>query len=182
MTFKEIRNIITTHLEEFLEIPVVLSDQVAPVPDFPLCYYSVISPYASTGEMGNYLIEDIDGETDVKTIRQEQPNATFSFTVCSINRWSKDENGEDTEPYIFGEDEAQSLAEKAQSFFLLTGYDILSNLGIVVADVTNTANRTTLMVDESARRWGFDVRIRYTREDSRKDRTIDKVSLIRKKE
>lgn len=182
MNFLEVRNTIMTRLEQYLGIPVVLSDQAAPMPEFPFCYYSITTPYAPTGEMGNYRIEDIPGETKITTTRREQPSATFSFTVCSINRWTKDANGAEVEPYIFGEDEAQNLAEKAQGFFLVAGYDILSNLGIVVVDVTNTANRTTLVVDEAARRYGFDVRVRYTREDSRTDGTIKTVTTIREKE
>ncbi len=182
MTFVEIRNAITTRLEEFLGIPVVLSDQATPVPDFPFFYFSVTSPYAPTGEMGNYDYTEIPGGTNITTTRSEQPNSTFSFVACSMNRWTKNDKGEDVEPYIFGEDEAQSFAEKAQGFFLVAGYDILSNLGIVVVDVTNAGNRTTLVVDEAARRYGFDIRVRYTRSDSRTDRTVGTVTTHEIKE
>jgi len=181
MTFLEVRNTITKRLESYLGIPVELSDQTSPVPDYPFCYYSVITPYAPTGEFGNYSIQDNPGETTITTIRTEQPSATFSFVFCSENRWTLDETGAEIEPYIYGEDEAQSLAEKAQGFFLLTEYSVLSNLGIVVVDVTNTTNRTTLVVDEAARRYGFDVRVRYMRSDSRTDGTVGSAVAIRKK-
>lgn len=182
MTFLNVRNTIVSLLEEALDVRVVLSDQTSPVPDFPFAYYSVTTPYAPTGEMGNYSAEEIAGTTRLKTKRTEQPSATFSLVFCSINRYTKDEDGKDVEPFIYGEDEAQSLAERAQGFFLLTGYDTLSNLGIVVVDITNTTNRTTLVVDEAARRYGFDVRVRYTREDMRTDETVGNVAAYSEKE
>lgn len=182
MTFIEIRNTLTSLLEAALGVSVVLSDQVAPAPDFPFCYYSVTTPYAPTGEMGNYSVEEIEGTSKIITTRTEQPSATFSFVFCSINRYSKNEDGKDAEPYIFGEDEAMTLAEKAQGFFLHEGYDTLSNLGIVIVDITNTTNRTTLVVDEAARRYGFDVRIRYTRTDTRQDETVGSVATYSEKE
>lgn len=182
MTFLEARNIITQRLERFLGIPVVLSDQAAPPPGFPFCYYSVTTPYAPTGAMGNYEQTEVPGTTKLTTTRTEQPTATISLVFCSINRWSKGDGGEDAEPYIYGEDEAQSLAERAQGFFLHVEYDTLSNLGVVIVDVGNTTNRTTLVVDEAARRYGFDVRVRYTRTDSRTDDTVGTVATSQEKE
>lgn len=182
MTFIEARNIFTQKLEKYLGVPVVLSDQTTPPSDFPFAYYSITTPYAPTGEMGNYTQEDIPGGDEVAETRSEQPHATISLVFCSINRWTKDEDGQDVEPYIYGEDEAQTLAEKAQGYLLHVGYADLSNLGIVIVDVTNASNRTTLVVDEAARRYGFDVRIRYTREDSRTTESVASIPTIKQKE
>ena len=183
MKFIELRNLMVKSLEEYLGIPVVLSDQTAPVPEYPFCYYSVITSYAPTGEQGNYYNNsNPDGES-VTSTRVEQPGATVSFTFCSVNRWTKDpETGIEKEPYIYGEDEAQNYAEMAQGFFLHVAYAELSNRGIVVVEVTNAANRTSLVVDEAARRWGFDVKIRYARADSRNDDTATTVTTTRVKE
>jgi len=181
MTFLKVRNTISKKLEEHLGIPVKLSEQTDSVPEFPFCFYSVTTPYASTGELGNYSTEEIPGTTDITTTREEQPSATFSFVMCSINRHTKDADGNDIEPYIYGEDEAQILAEKAQGFFLHVERDTLSNLGIVVVSVTNVTNRTTLVVDEAARRYGFDVRVRYVRSDERTDGTVKDVLTIHKR-
>jgi len=171
----DVRNPITARLEDYLGIPVKLSDQTSPVPDPPFCFYSVITPYATTGEQGDYDVSNITETSQVTITRTEQPSATFSFTFASFNRWSKDASGNDCEPYINGEDESQSLAEKAQGFFLMTERDALSNKGIVVVDVTNATPRISLVVDEAARRYGFDVRIRYTRADSRIEETVGSV-------
>jgi len=176
MTFRQVRNTITEKLEEHLGVPVDLSDQIIPVREFPFAFYSVISPYIPNGEMGNYTHTPNEGATTVTTTRREQPTATLSFTFCSINR--DDGNG----GQIFGEDEAQSLAEKAQGFFLVVGRNILSNLGVVVVEITNAAPRTTLVVGETARRYGFDLKVRYTRTDSRIDETIGRVTTVQVKE
>ena len=54
MTFVEARNTIILGLENHLGCPVVLSEQIADVSDFPYSYYSVlasrISDYASQSE------------------------------------------------------------------------------------------------------------------------------------
>ena len=183
MNFVAVRNTITKRLESYLGIPVKLSDQFSPVPEAnPFCFYSVTTPYAPAGEQGNYSEDSIPGSTEITITRREQPSATFSFVFCSFNRWSKSDDGADTEPYIYGEDEALTLAEKAQGFFLHTERERLSNLGIVIMDVTNATNRTALVVDEAARRYGFDVRVRYTRTDTRTEETVGGANTQQKKE
>jgi hypothetical protein len=174
MTIVEVRNTIVKLLEEYLKIPVVLSEQTNPMPPFPLCFYSILTAYVPSGEMGqvDYTLNP-DKET-ITTTRTEQPYAVFSFTFCSENRHDKDGG------FILGEDEALALAEKAQGFFLHGAYNILSNLGIVINQVTNVTNRTGLVVDETTRRYGFDVRVRYKRVDSRTDGTVSSVVLLHK--
>lgn len=174
MTFLEARNIITKRLEAYLGIPVVLSDQAAPVPEFPFCYYSVTTPYAPTGELGDHTQEEVveDGAANIVDTRREMPTATLSLVFCSENRW-EEQDGERV--YIYGEDEAQHYSSKAQGWLQHVAYDTLSNLGIVVVDVMNATNRTALVVDEAARRYGFDLRFRYTRTDERTDSTVSRV-------
>ena len=62
-----------------------------------------------------------------------------------------------------GEDEAWAVADKAISYFKHAGQDDFLALGVAVVDVGQAQDRTTLLVDEAARRVGFDVQIRYTR-------------------
>ena len=80
--------------------------------------------------------------------------------------------------YIFGEDEAQELAARAQGFFIHTGEDEITASGFVVVDVLNAANRSAIVLDEMARRYGFDVRLRYRRIDSRSISTVEKVNPV----
>ena len=91
-----------------------------------------------------------------------------------MNRETLDGNGNPI--LVFGEDEVLELSEKAQGWFLHTGYDYISNMGITVIDVTNVQNRSFLQVDEEARRYGFDVLIRYKRIDERQINVIETVN------
>ena len=163
MTFLEVRNTLVSSLAVALGIPVLLSDQVQPEAEVPFIVYSITAPYASTGELGDHtqtVIEDEDGTEALIDNRREQPSATFSFTACSENRW-------DGEEYIYGDDEAQSITEKAIGYLLQGGYNDLSNKGIV---------------DEAARRYGFDVRVRYTKDDQRRDDILQSVVTKEEKE
>ena len=83
--------------------------------------------------------------------------------------------------YIQGEDEAMEIADKAQGWFLLSGRGQLSMSGIVVEDVNNVQQRNVLMVDEEANRYGFDVLLRYIRDDKMAAETIEKIIAKGKK-
>lgn len=173
MTVKELRNHVVKLLWSGLGIPVILSDQAQPEVDPPFLIYSVTSPYSSTGELGDITWRS-DGEEGILEDRMEMPSATLSFTACSENR-----TGEDGEE-ISGADEAEDLADRAVAFFKHLGYDDFSRLGICIVDVGPVQDRTTLMVDEASRRKGFDVRIRYTRTDTRKISTVENTNIIKK--
>lgn len=173
MTFREIRNAIIENLWNHLDCPVVLSDQVQPEAEPPFCVYTVTTPYIPTGGMGDYSVAGLGDGTAAET-RMEMPSATFSFTFCSWNR-----TGPDGEP-VSGEDEAEDLAEKAAAYFLHTGYDDFMKLGVAVAEVGQVQSRTFLVIDEAARRYGFDVRVRYTRRDTRVISTVETVPILDK--
>jgi hypothetical protein len=98
--------------------------------------------------------------------RSEPVTATMSFTFCSINR----EHGDD---FIYGEDEALTLAEKAHGFFLLNAHGISTPNGDTVVDnVGSVANRSGFFVEDTLRRYGFDVRFSYVRVDEMPTTTI----------
>lgn len=172
MTITQIRNQLVKLLWDYLGCPVILSDQVQPEALFPYGIYSITTPYAPNGELGDYTMAPL--EDGAVVTRMEMPSATFSFTFCSQNRTG--ENGE----AISGADEAEELAWKAIGYFQHVGYDDIAKLGITIVDVSQAQNRTTLIIDEAARRVGFDVRIRYTRQDTRKVSTIERTPIIKK--
>ena len=169
MTFVEMRNTLVKKLWDYLGCPVVLADQVQPEAPFPFVVYSVTAPYIPGNEMGNYRTLP-DGEDSI-VVRRVMPTATFSFTCCSMNRIGEDGT------FVSGADEAAELADAAMGWFLHTGYMDISALGIAVVEVGQVQDRTTLIVDEAARRFGFDVQIRYTREDTLKVPSIKKVTI-----
>ena len=154
MNFVTARNLITSKLESHIGHPVILSDQIADMPDFPYCYYSVLTPRIPSHDRGLEKI-NWDGEGYLKT-REEIVEATISFTFCGMNRETND-------GYIFGEDEALELCEKAHGFFLLNAHNI--NDAIVIKNVGNAASRSSFLVEDTVRRYGFDIRFSYVRAD-----------------
>ena len=169
MTFVEMRNAMVKKLWDYLGYPVVLANQVQPEAPFPFVIYSVTAPYIPGNTMGDYRTLP-DGEDSI-VVRRVMPTATFSFTCCSMNRMG--EGG----TFVSGADEAYELADEAMGWFLHTGYMDISALGITVVEVGQVQDRTTLVIDEAARRFGFDVQIRYTREDTLNVPSIKKVTI-----
>lgn len=166
MTFEQARNAIVSGLEAHIGHPVNLSEQIAEIPEFPYCYYSVLAPRISEHSFG--LREVLDTEQGAVLKRSEPVKATMSFTFCSMNR--ETENG-----YILGEDEALNLVEKAHGFFLLNAHNIHTEFGdIVINNVGAVANRTGFFVEDSIRRYGFDIRFAYVRTDEMPTITVSK--------
>lgn len=168
MTFEQARNAVVSSLEAHIGQPVNLSEQIAEIPQFPYCYYSVLTTRISTHSFG--LREVLDTENGTILRRSEPVMATMSFTFCSENR-------ETDGGYIFGEDEALALSEKAHGFFLLNAHNIPTEYGeVVINNVGSVANRTSFLVEDSIRRYGFDIRFSYVRTDEMPTATVLKVN------
>lgn len=167
MKFIEVRNVLIVGLEEYLGCPVILSEQISTVPDFPYCYYSVLSPRIADHSFG--LHETSKTAAGAVHRRAEPVKASFSFTICSENR-------EDGENYIFGEDEALELAEKALGYFLLKAHNTKTATGdIVVNKVGAISSRSSFHIEDTIRRYGFDVIISYVRIDEMETSTIESI-------
>jgi len=159
VTFVQARDAIVSGLEKHIGCPVVLSDQIADRPEFPYCYYSVLTPRTSNHAFGLHEVAG-DEEQGYRHIRSEPVEATMSFTFCGQNR--EGEGGS----YIYGEDEALGLVEKGHGFFLLSGHCILvGSEDIVIRNIGSVANRSGFVVEDTVRRYGFDVRFAYIRTD-----------------
>lgn len=158
MTFAQVRNAIVSRLEAHIGCPVNLSEQIADMPEYPYCYYSVLAPRIPEYSFG--LQEIVDAPDGPLLVRSEQVSATMSFTFCSTNRETED-------GYIFGEDEALELAEKANGFFLLNAHNIQTEQGeVVIVNVGSVASRSSFFVEDTIRRYGFDIRFSYVRTDT----------------
>ena len=164
MNFIEARNKITYELERHIGCPVILSEQIADQPKYPYCYYSVLSSRISNHAFG--LREITVENNDIIAKRSEPVEATMSFTFCSINRETEND-------YIFGEDEALGLAEKAHGFFLLNAHNLHTDTGdVVINNIEAVAKRSGFLVEETVRRYGFDVRFNFVRIDEMQTTTI----------
>lgn len=161
MTFVEARNLIIGGLQKHIGATVVLSDDIADRPEYPYGYYSVLAARISDHAFG--LMETRKGIQS----RSERVSATLSFTFCSENRSL--ENG----TFIYGEDEALGLAEKANGFFLLNAHNIQTAKGdVVISRVGSVANRSGFLVEDTVRRYGFDIAFSYVRTDEKETTTI----------
>lgn len=170
MTFAQARDVIIDKLSHHLRIPIILSGQSTDMPAFPYGYYSVLSSRISNHAFG--LREVVDSKREKLITRSEPVKATLSLNFCSHDR-------ETTEEYILGEDEALKITEKANGFFLLNGHNItLPNGSIVINDVGAVANRSSFFVDNSIRRYGFDVKFAYIRTDEAPTTIIESVKKL----
>ena len=161
-SYVEKRNALILALSEFVGRPVLLASQVEPEMEPPFIVYSITSDYIPDNGLGNYSLEDGSMEGTAVEVRAEQPTTTMSFTACSINRVEMKDGAQVS---ILGADEALELATLAQGFFLHGGRYSIQKAGCVVVDVSNAASRDALELDEMGRRFGFDVRMRYSRID-----------------
>lgn len=170
MTFVQARNAVVAGLEAHLGCQVNLSDQIAGQPEYPYCYYSVLTPRAADHTLG---LRDVrEAPEGCILSRTERVAATMSFTLCSMNRETED-------GYIYGEDEALELAEKANGFFLLNGHGISTDEGdVVVSNVGSVVPRNGFLVEDTVRRYGFDIKISYMRTDEMPASTISTVHPV----
>ena len=164
MTFIEARNLIIAGLEQHLGRPVSLFDQIAPKEDPPYAYYSVLAPRIQRNSFGLETVKQVDDGFVFQ--RSEPVSATLSFTFCGENR-------ETEQGYVYGEDEALALAEKAHGYFLLYAHRIHTDAGdVVISNVGAVASRSSFLVEDTVRRYGFDVRFNYVRIDEKPTTTM----------
>ena len=167
MSFVTKRNALISALHKAVGVQVLLASQVQPEAEPPFIVYSVTADYIPDGGQGAT-------QDDLVEVREEQPTATLSFTACSVNRCYDDKG---SQVQVLGADEALELATLAQGFFLHIGRDAIAGAGFVVVDVTNATSRDALELDEMGRRFGFDVRLRYTRTDAAAISKLEKPTI-----
>jgi hypothetical protein len=178
MTFIEARNALISLLNAHLGIKFVLSDDVEPEESVPYAYYSVITPGAMLPGTGNITREIRPNHTnptqfDSFAVNCNLPIMHLSMTFCSLNR-----TGEDGK-FLSGEDEAVTLMETARDYLDHVGYRDISRAGLVVVELSNFGQRSGLVVEEIDRRYGFDVRIRYSEQSERNDLSVSTITITR---
>lgn len=138
---ENVRNKIVAGLYAFIQKPVIFQPQNTPLPPYPFVAFSITSDYMRTLDDGN--LQNVPQLVDLKETLSSNVEITFSFNAYSLNSL-----------------EAKNLIKKVHDYFRFTGYQYLSDNGIIVVDVGNVQNRDLLEVDQYERREGFDVRIR----------------------
>lgn len=145
---RNIELIVTNGLQTWLSnkgynCPVIMANQVVPIPPYPYIAYTVTS--LVSGNMKTYGIET-DG-TRTKPVVQ-----IWSFTVQSDNST-----------------EADTVAMEAYDWFVLSGNTYLSDNDIVAQRVGGITNRDNLLSIEYEYRRGFDVEFLVVDEISQAD-------------
>ena len=172
MKAKDVRNTIVLMLHEYTQVDVYRSGQVSPEAKIPYITYSVTSPYQPETTPGHF--ETVQENDKTYLYRRDRAGMYLSFTACCQNR-------EKDGVRLQGEDEAMELAEKAQCWFILVGRAELSAAVFAADGGNNVQPRNDLMVDEEANRYGFDVLVRYIREDRRVTGNVEEVIAKGKK-
>ena len=150
-------------LNQYINLPVIMLEQVAEKPGYPFVGYKFTTPYnpeagqaAETG--ANVPSADPAFTEDYEYTRTDQPTMTISITA-----YSKDS------------DQAHELALQARSWCAFHGYEYLKKHNIIVAQLGALQNRDTLIVGDYERRQGFDAVLRVT---SQVKRTVPLVDIV----
>lgn len=164
MKYKEIRNSIVKGLYEYLQYPVVPTDNNQKKPDYPFVSYKFTTIFRGQG--GHNLIADIipsedpNFEYDIEVTHQEQPQMVLSVSTYSLD-----------------EVEAYELAIKAKNWFRFQDHDFLKVNSIVVVGTSALQDRTIHIVDNYERKAGFDITLRTVSEQKKVIETIEKVNI-----
>lgn len=129
--YANMRRVIVTGLKDYLQCPVIRSNQTGEPPAYPYCSYTITTLMSQNkGTYGEYA----DG-TQAKPVKQ-----TWSITVQS-------------------EDDAEcvDLAVKARGWFDNIGTTYLNDYNVIVEAVGGVTNRDNFITTNYEYRKGFDV-------------------------
>lgn len=158
MTFAQARNAIVSGLEAHIGCPVNLSEQIADMPEYPYCYYSVLAPRIPEYSFGLQEIVDApDGRCSSVPNRCRLPcRSPFAARI-----------GKPRTATSLARTRRLNSREKANGFFLLNAHNIQTEQGeVVIVNVGSVASRSSFFVEDTIRRYGFDIRFSYVRTDT----------------
>lgn len=149
--YEKIRLTIAKGLKEYLNCPVIRSNQNADPPDYPYVSYTIT--ILESENKGTY--EEYEDGIDRKSVTQ-----TWSITVLS-------------------EDSSESviLAQKARQWFDRVGTVYLNDNDVIVQSVGAVSNRDNFITVEYEYRQGFDVVFSLADEVKREIEYIETVEL-----
>lgn len=160
--FEAIRNYVVRKAHQFTERPLVPQQDPAERPEYPFVTYTFIAPYtpqASQPAETGQVVTDDEGKEWWEQARTEFPAMTLSLTAHAASAVA-----------------AVGAALSIRRFFEFDGRDDLYTFGLVVEEVTATADRTALLDGlHYEHRAGFDVLLRAT---SKITRQIDFIEAL----
>lgn len=146
LAIPDIESKIVTALENYIDCPVILSNQISPAPQYPYISYTITTP-----------VHHVDGTYCMKDGVYYQPMLqTWSFMVHS------DDNRV-----------CQCLGMRMYDFLARSGREILNKIGTAVSSKTDLMNRDNYLTIQYEYRLGMDVAFRLMHQLDVKEGTIE---------
>ncbi len=143
--FERIRRTVVKSIKEYLQVPVIRTNQNAEPPQYPYIGYTITTLMKTNNGTYGEFTESVNSES-VKTYRKEFQQV-WSFTVYS---------DDDTQ--------SKTLALKLYDYLDKTGSISLADNEIVIQRIENITNRDNLLTIDYEYRNGFDVTFAFMNE------------------
>mgnify|MGYP001198293416 CR=1 FL=1 len=157
LAISDIESKIVTALENYIDCPVILSNQTAPSPPYPYISYTITTP-----------VHHVDGTYCMKDgVYYQSMLQTWSFTSHSDDSRA-----------------CQRLGMRIYDFFTRSGRGILNKIGTAVSSKTDLMNRDNYLTIQYEYRCGMDVTFRLMHQldvaEGAIEQEIMRVSMNRK--
>lgn len=146
---------IRTQVEMDTGFTVIRADQKGKLPELPYTTYKVISDRKGVGRDD---VQHIDGDNQLIEQRSQERNATISFNVYGTSHYN-----------------AFEVAKQLRKWFEWRGSLFLDEMNVALVSVSSVDNRSVFLIDSYDEKFGFDVIIRYSEDDSMEIDYFDKV-------
>lgn len=157
LAISDIESKIVTALENYIDCPVILSNQTAPSPSYPYISYTITTP-----------VHHVDGTYCMKDGVYYQP---------MLQTWSFTSHSDDSRA-------CRCLGMRMYDFFARSGRGILNKIGTAVSSKTDLMNRDNYITIQYEYRCGMDVTFRLMHQLDVEEGTIKqeimRVSMNRK--
>ncbi len=159
-------NSVTADLQAYLQLPVVLLEDIAPKPQYPFVGYKLLFHNANQKGRPIERAAVTAGENDdIEVSLFEETTTILRLTACSDEVL-----------------EAYDIADSIIQWFDVDGYHTLKGLNIVVGKVSKTRNRDLLTEETCERRVVIDISLRTTKEQHKVIPIIKEINFKRESE
>jgi hypothetical protein len=162
INYAQIRDSITTNLNSFMNIPIVMGEQNDPKPPYPYLSCKFTGLYVANSNHSAELQDTVTGTNgfpyDIQLTRLEQMKLILEVTAYSETM-----------------DEAENKIYQALDWFNYSGYQTLKDNGLIVFNIGQVQDQDTFIVDDYEHRKTFDVTLRIASETVRTLETIESV-------
>ena len=166
MNSNQVKDLIAIGINTDFSELFIEAEQVHKKPNYPFATFQVIMAHSNEYEHDNIKTERIPNTVDpnfnydIRKTKVEQPQMTMSINAYSLSA-----------------EDANDLAQRIKDWLDFKGDIYLSSNNITVIESEDITQRDILIVDNYERRYGFDVRLRYSRDIDVTIETIENTSI-----